>query len=116
MYKIKITGKIDLKMKIKIFIVISVIIVLCSIYYKILSISALQNSKRVDGIVEPIYTQDCFPRTLKQNGVSKFCFERANLGQNIFCTKSQIKKIEEYYQKGQENDPLNDGTGNFCAD
>lgn len=97
-------------------IILIILIALCTVYYKVFSISALQDSRRVDGIVEPVFTQDCFPRTLKQNGVSKFCFERANLGQNIFCSKSQIKMIEEYYQKGQENDPLNDGSGNFCAD
>lgn len=70
----------------------------------------------VDGIVEPVYTQDCFPRTLQQSGVSKKCFERANLGQNILCSPTEIKMIQEYYQKGQENDPLNDGSGHFCAD
>ena len=97
-------------------IILIILISLGTVYYKVFSVSALQDSRRVDGIVEPVFTQDCFPRTLKQNGVSKFCFERANLGQNIFCSKSQIKMIEEYYQKGQENDPLNDGSGNFCAD
>ena len=86
------------------------------ICYKIFSITSLQESRKIDGIVEPVYTQDCFPRTLKQNGVTKICFERANLGQNIFCTKSEIKKIKEYYKRGQDKDPLNDGSGNFCAE
>lgn len=80
------------------------------------AISALQESRKVDGIVEPLYTQDCFPRTLEQNGVSKKCFENANLGQKKFCSETEIKKIEEYYKKGQDKDPLNDGSGNFCAD
>ena len=84
--------------------------------YNIFSINNLQDSRRVDGIVEPIFTQDCFPKTLKQSGVSKFCFERANLGQNIFCTKSELKKIEEYYKIGQDKDPLNNGAGDFCAE
>ena len=80
------------------------------------TIEELQDMRRVDGIVEPVFTQDCFPRTLQQNGVTKNCFERANLGQNDFCSKSELKMIKDYYKKGQENDPLNDGTGRFCAD
>ena len=80
------------------------------------TIEQLQESRRVDGIVEPIFTQDCFPKTLYQKGVTKDCFERANLGDDSFCTLSQIKFIKEYYKKGQNKDPLNDGSGNFCAD
>ena len=80
------------------------------------TIEELQDMRRVDGIVEPVFTQDCFPRTLQQNGVTKNCFERANLGQNDFCSKAELKMIKDYYKKGQENDPLNDGTGHFCAD
>ena len=99
-------------MAIELFLLL-VFVIVC---YKTFSLESLQNSRRVDGIVEPVFTQDCFPQTLKQSGVSKFCFERANLGQNIFCKKSELKKIEEYYKKGQENDPLNDGLGNFCAE
>ena len=76
----------------------------------------LQKSRKVDDIVEPVYTQDCFPKTLEQSGVSKKCFENANLGQKKFCSETEIKKIEEYYKKGQDKDPLNDGSGNFCAD
>ena len=97
-------------------IIILLIIVLGVFLYKTFTISGLQASRLVDGVVEPIYTQDCFPKTLQKSGVTKICFEHANLGQNIFCSKSEIKKIEEYYKKGQENDPLNDGSGNFCAD
>lgn len=80
------------------------------------TIEQLQDLRRVDGIVEPVYTQDCFPRTLQQNGVTKDCFERANLGQNDLCSTSEIKMIEDYYKNGQENDPLNDGSGQFCAE
>ena len=98
------------------FLLILFILLFIIICYKAFSIQSLQESRKVDGIVEPVFTQDCFPRTLMQSGVSKRCFERANLGQNIFCTKSELKNIEEYYKKGQENDPLNDGSGQFCAD
>ncbi len=83
---------------------------------KTYTIEQLQDLRRVDGIVEPVYTQDCFPRTLQQNGVTKDCFERANLGQNDYCTQSEIELIQEYYKNGQENDPLNDGSGQFCAE
>lgn len=79
------------------------------------TIEQLQDSRRVDGIVEPIYTQDCFPRTLQKKGVTKDCFERANLGQDSFCSSSEIKMIKEYYKKGQDKDPLNDCSGQFCA-
>ncbi len=98
------------------FLLIIFILILIVIGYKTFSISELQKSRMVDGIVEPVFTQDCFPRTLQQSGISKNCFERSNLGQNLFCSKKELKIIEEYYQKGQENDPLNDGSGQFCAD
>ena len=80
------------------------------------TIEQLQDLRRVDGIVEPVYTQDCFPRTLQNNGVTKDCFERANLGQNDFCTTNEINMIKEYYENGQDKDPLNDGSGQFCAE
>ncbi len=105
-----------MKLKSSLFILIILIVIFSIVCYKIFSIEGLQNSRRVDGIVEPVYTQDCFPKTLKQKGVSKNCFERANLGQNIFCSKSELQAIEEYYKNGQENDPLNNGSGEFCAD
>lgn len=79
------------------------------------TLEQLQNSRRIDGIVEPVFTQDCFPRTLQKKGVTKDCFERANLGDNSFCSASEIKMIKDYYKKGQNKDPLNNGTGNFCA-
>ena len=79
-------------------------------------IEEAEDSRRIDGVVEPIYTRDCFPKTLQKKGVTKDCFTHANLGQDIFCTTSEIKQIREYYLNGQENDPLNDGSGNFCAD
>ena len=111
----------------KILVFILVILFICFFYYlyKILkktdspnkyTIEQLQELRRVDGIVEPVYTQDCFPKTLQLNGVTKDCFERANLGQNDFCTSSEIKKIKEYYEKGQDKDPLNDGSGQFCVE
>lgn len=105
-----------MKLKSLLFILFILFIFLIAICYKTFSISALQDSRRIDGIVEPVYTQDCFPRTLKQSGVTKICFEHANLGQNIFCSSGQIKKIEEYYKKGQDKDLLNDGSGQFCAE
>ena len=80
------------------------------------SIEELQDLRRVDGIVEPVFTQDCFPRTLKNQGVSKDCFERANLADNSHCSSLEIEMIKKYYEKGQENDPLNDGSNQFCAD
>ena len=98
------------------FLLVFLLLILAFVFYKMFSLSCLQDSRRVDGIVEPVFTQDCFPKTLKQSGVSKLCFERANLGQNLFCTKSELKKIEEYYKIGQDKDPLNDGSGNFCAE
>lgn len=102
-----------MKVKSILLILFILILIFC---YKTFSISGLQDSRRVDGIVEPVYTQDCFPRTLQQSGVTKNCFERANLGQNIFCSKSELNKIEEYYKNGQDKDPLNNGSENFCAD
>ena len=83
---------------------------------KPLTIDELMDLRRVDGIVEPVYTQDCFPKTLLKRGVTPECFERANLGDDSFCSLSQIKMIKEYYKKGQDKDPLNDGNGQFCAE
>ena len=80
------------------------------------TIEQLQNLRRVDGVVEPVYTQDCFPKTLQKKGVTSKCFERANLGDDTFCSASQIKMIKDYYDEGQETDPLNDGDGQFCAE
>ncbi len=102
-------------MKVKSFLFL-LLIVLAVICYKLFSIESLQDSRRVDGIVEPVFTQDCFPKTLHKNGVSKLCFEHANLGQNVFCTPKQLEIIKKYYERGQDKDPLNDGSGNFCAD
>jgi len=102
-------------MKVKLILLLIIIFAFVG-YCKILSIKSLQKSRTVDGIVEPIYTQDCFPRTLQNSGVTRNCFERANLGQILFCTGLELKKIEEYYKKGQDKDPLNDGSGQFCGD
>lgn len=99
----------------KILVYIVIVFAFIVLGYKIFSITALQDIRRVDGTVETVYTQDCFPKTLERNGVTKKCFERANLGQNIFCTKSEISIIEDYYKIGQSKDPLN-GTDDFCAD
>lgn len=81
-----------------------------------ITIEELEDLRRVDGIVEPVYTQDCFPKTLEKKGVTKKCFERANLGCDAFCSKSEIKMIKKYYKKGQDKDPLNNVEGNFCAE
>ena len=105
----------NIGMKVK-SILFLLLIILFALWYKFFSITSLQDSRRVDGIVEPVFTQDCFPRTLQQNGVTKLCFEHANLGQDIFCTTSQLEKIKDYYKRGQDKDPLNDGSDNFCAD
>ena len=75
----------------------------------------LRSSRLIDGIVEPVYTQDCFPRTLQKKGVTKNCFVRANLGEDSVCSASEIKMIKEYYKKGYKKDPLNNGEGQFCA-
>ncbi|MBR1776500.1 hypothetical protein IJ750_05460 [bacterium] len=80
------------------------------------SIDKLRKLRTVDGIVEPVYTQDCFPRTLQKVGVTKDCFERANLGEYSACTESQVKMIKEYFKKGYKHDPLNNGCGEFCAE
>jgi len=100
----------------KYYLLILFIILILFVCYKTFSINGLQDSRRVDGIVEPVYTQDCFPGTLQQKGVTKKCFEYANFGQKMFCSDSEIQMIEEYYKKGQDKDPLNDGSGNFCAE
>ena len=44
-----------------------------------LTIEQLQDLRRVDGIVEPIFSQDWLPATLIKKGVTQQCFERANL-------------------------------------
>ena len=80
-----------------------------------LTIEQLRDLRRVDGIVEPVFSQDCFPKTLQKHGVTKDCFERANLGQDSACSLSQIIMIKRYYKKGQKCDPLN-GSKNFCAE
>jgi len=98
------------------FVILFIVFVAAIISYKSLSIRGLEDVRTIDGVVEPVYTQDCFPRTLQQSGVTKKCFEHANLGQNIFCSDSEVKLIKEYYKNGQDKDPLNDGSGQFCAD
>ena len=82
----------------------------------LISIDELMKKRTVDEIVEPVYTQDCFPITLKKKGVTKECFERANLGDDKICFASEVEMIKEYYKKGAENDPLNDGNNKYCAD
>ena len=44
------------------------------------TLKQLQDMRRVDGIVEPVYTQDFLPNALLKKGVTAECFERANLG------------------------------------
>lgn len=80
------------------------------------SLSELMDLRRIDGIVEPVYTQDCFPKALEKVGVTKECFERANLGADSVCSLSQIKMIKEYYKEGYKSDSLNGAGHQFCAD
>lgn len=63
------------------------------------TIEQLQDMRRVDGIVEPVFTQDVIPQILLKKGVTEKCFERANLGQDSFCSASEIKMIKDYYKK-----------------
>lgn len=65
------------------------------------TIKQLQDLRRINDTVEPVFTHDCFPRSLQKKGVTKNCFERANLGQDIFCSASEIKMIKKYYKKGR---------------
>ena len=102
-----------MKIKILLFLLIILVVLLCCKTFLIKSIS---NSKMSDEIIETVYTQDCFPRTLQQAGVTKKCFMHANIGEDAFCSKSELILIKEYYKKGQDKDPLNDGMENFCAD
>jgi len=71
------------------------------------TLEQLQDLRRIDGIVEPVFTQDCFPKTLQKKGVTQNCFERANLGDDTSCSASEIKMIKEYCEKGQDKDTLN---------
>lgn len=64
-------------------------------------------------IVEPVYTQNCFPRTLNQLGVSRDCFEKANFGDKSYCTTKEIELIEDYYLRGGIDKDYNN---NYCAD
>jgi hypothetical protein len=102
-------------MKIKDLIVI-LIAVLLIYHWKDNILAYFNTPKKTQQIVEPIYTQDCFPRTLQQAGVTKKCFEHANFGQYYYCSVPERKMIEQYYKNGQDKDPLNDGSGKFCAD
>ena len=77
------------------------------------TIEQLQDLRRIDGIVEPVFTQDGLPTTLQKKGVTQDCFERANLGDYSNCSVSEIKMIEGYYKKGLHTDSLNEGVGNF---
>ena len=63
-----------------------------------LTIEQLQDLRRVDGIVEPVYTQDYMPEVLRKKGVTQKCFDRANLNQDTFCSTSEIIMIKEYYR------------------
>lgn len=103
-------------MKKVLFISFLLIFIFGVFYYKNYSINSLREKRLVDDIVEPVFTQDCFPRTLQKKGVSKNCFEHANLGLNLFCSEKEIKMIEEYYKTGQDKDPLNNISYQFCAD
>jgi len=77
-------------------------------------IKKLQKAMTVDGIVEPVYSQDCMPKTLLESGVTIGCFEFANLGSDDNCTNEQIKLIKKYYEVGYKTDKYS-GTPEFCA-
>lgn len=79
------------------------------------SLEELRIRKTVDNVVETLFTQDCFPRTLQRMGVTKNCFERANLFEDSVCSASEIRMIKEYYKKGYKHDPLN-GCSEYCAE
>lgn len=79
------------------------------------TIEQLREARTKNGVVETLFTQDCFPRTLQKKGVTKNCFERANLGDGSFCSVSEVRMIREYYKKGQDKDPLNNCKEDFCA-
>ena len=64
-----------------------------------LTIEQLQDLRRIDAIVEPVYTQDRLPEILIKKGVTQKCFERANLNQDTFCSASELKMIKNYYKK-----------------
>ncbi|MCQ2739897.1 MAG: hypothetical protein MJ237_06685 [bacterium] len=64
-----------------------------------LTIEQLQDLRRIDGIVEPVYTQDGMPEILKKRGVTNQCFERANLNQDTYCSASELKLLKNYYIK-----------------
>ena len=68
-----------------------------------LTIEQLQDLRRVDGIVEPVYTQDRLPQILIKKGVTQQCFERANLNQDTFCSASELKMINNYYKALKKN-------------
>ncbi len=98
-------------------LLIITVVIFAIIGYKLfLSNVFFQSKNAIEEIIEPVYTQDCFPRTLQQSGVTKKCFENANLGQDMFCTKEELRKIKDYYKKGQNKDPLNNSLGQFCAE
>ena len=101
-------------MKKKIILIVSIGLIL-SLFILVVFLKA-NTCVDCDGdIVEPVYTQDCFPRTLKENGVTEDCFEKANFGDDTSCSSSEIEMIKEYYKNGQDKDLLNDGSGRFCA-
>ena len=66
---------------------------------EMLTIEQLQDLRRVDGIVEPVYSQDRLPEILIKKGVTQKCFERANLNQDTFCSASELKMINDYYKE-----------------
>ena len=65
------------------------------------SIEELKELRTVKGKFKPVYTKGSVPNVLEKRGVTKDCFERANLGQDSACSESQIKMIKAYY-KGQK--------------
>ena len=80
-----------------------------------LTIELAKNLRHSGGASKTASARDCFPRILQKKGVTANCFEQANLGQDAFCSASEIKMINEYYEKGQDKGPTYDGSENFCA-
>jgi len=80
-----------------------------------LAIERSKNLHHAGGSVKTASARDCFPRTLQKKGVTAKCFELANLGQDTFCSASEIKMINEYYEKRQDKGSTYDGSGNLCA-
>ena len=47
--------------------------------------------------LEPIFGNNGMPKSLVLQDVPIMCFEKANLSDNSHCSKSQLKKIKEFF-------------------